>query len=63
MTACLPLLWTYDRTDPGTPGRIQSRCGCGWVTETFEDNELNRDRLARRGRLHVAEKTEGRTAA
>lgn len=58
MTACMPLLWRYDDTDPGTPGRIQVRCGCGWVTDTYPDSELSRGRIADRTTAHLTERKE-----
>lgn len=64
MTSCLVLLWTYDHTHPTWPGRVEERCRCGWTTGTFTDTPGNRERLARRGRLHVAGQTaETRAAA
>lgn len=58
MIACLPLLWTYDDADPAAAGRVQQRCSCGWCTDTYENTEINRERLARRGRDHTADSTE-----
>lgn len=50
---CLTILWKCTATHPSTPGRIQRSCLCGWDTETFEDTDLNRERLRRRGTEHT----------